>query len=113
MAYSKDLRQRVIKFIRQGGSKAEAARRFEVGVWTVHAWIRRGNDQTPHKPGPRDANKIDMKKLAGMVGERGTDLMLKDIAKEFRVHESAVSKAMKRLGVSRKKNHAVRGGQAL
>lgn len=113
MAYSKDLRRRVVKFVRQGGSKAEAARRFEVGIWTIHAWIRRGEDQTPHKPGPRDANKIDMKKLATLIGERGTDMMLKDIAKKFHVHESAVSKAMKRLGVSRKKNHAVRGSEVL
>lgn len=113
MAYSEDLRLRTVKFIRRGGSKAEASRRFDVGLRTIYGWLKRGDDQTPHKPGPRDANKIDMKKLAAMVGERGTDLMLKDMAKKFGVHESAVSKAMKRLGVSRKKNHAVRGSQAL
>ena len=113
MAYSEDLRLRAIKFIRQGGSKAEASRRFDVGLRTIYGWLNRGNDQTPHKPGPRDANKIDMRKLAALVGERGTDMMLKDMAKKFGVHESAVSKAMKRLGVSRKKNHEVRRGTAL
>jgi transposase len=113
MAYSKDLRRRVVKYIRQGGSKAEAARRFDVGLWTIYAWLCRGEEQVPRKPGPKDANKIDMKKLAGMVGESGTDLMLKDIAKKFQVHESAVSKAMKRLGVSRKKNYALRRGKVL
>jgi transposase len=113
MSYSKDLRRRVVKYVRQGGSKAEAARRFDVGVWTVHAWLRRGDDQTPHKPGPQGSSKIDMKKLATLVGERGTDLMLKEIAKQFSVDQSTVSKALKRLGVSRKKNHAVRRGEAL
>jgi len=113
MAHSKDLRRRVVKYIRQGGSKAEASRRYEVGLRTIYAWLRRGDDQTPHKPGPKDAHKIDMKKLSGMVGNRGTDLMLKEMAKEFGVDQSAVSKALKRLNISRKKNHEVRGGKTL
>lgn len=113
MAYSEDLRLRTLKFIRRGGSKAEASRRFEVGLRTIYGWLKRGADQTPRKPGPRDANKIDMRKLAALVGERGTDMMLKDMAKKLGVHESTVSKAMKRLGVSRKKNHEIRRGEVL
>ena len=113
MAHSEDLRRRVIKYIRQGGSKAEASRRYEVGLRTVYEWLRRGGDQKPRKPGPRGASKIDMVKLARMVGDRGTDLMLKEMAKEFGVDQSAVSKALKRLGVSRKKNHEIRGGKVI
>ena len=107
MAYSKDLRRRVVKYVQRGGSKAEASRRFEVGLWTVYAWMRRGDDQTPHKPGPTDASKVDMKKLTEMIGERGTDRMLKEIAKQFSVDQSTVSRALKRLGVSRKKNQTL------
>lgn len=113
MAHSEDLRRRVVKFIRQGGSKAEASRRYEVGLRTIYAWMGRGDNQTPCKPGPKGAHKIDMKKLAAMVGPKGTDRMLKDIAKEFRVDQSAISKAMGRLGVSRKKNQTLRRGKAL
>lgn len=36
MAYSIDLRQRVMGFVVDGGSKAEAARRFGVSIWCVH-----------------------------------------------------------------------------
>ena len=113
MAYSKDLRRRVVKYIGQGGSKAEASRRYEVGLRTIYEWLERGDDQMPRKPGPKDASKIDMKKLAGLVGDRGTDLMLKEIARQFSVDQSTVSKALKRLGVSRKKNHEVRGGKEI
>lgn len=113
MAHSEDLRRRVVKYIRQGKSKAAAARQYEVGLRTIYAWLRRGDDQSPRKPGPRDASKIDMKKLAQMVGERGTELRLKEMAKQFSVDQSAVSKALKRLGVSRKKNHTIRGSKAL
>ncbi len=113
MAHSEDLRRRVIKFIRQGGSKAEASRRYEIGLRTIHTWMGRGDDQKPHKPGPKGSSKIDMKKLAAMVGPKGTDRMLKEMAKELRVDQSTVSKALKRLGVSRKKNRTLRRGEIL
>jgi transposase len=35
-AYALDLREKVVKFINSGGSKAEAARRFELGRSTVY-----------------------------------------------------------------------------
>ena len=35
-AYALDLRERVVKFIQTGGSKAEAGRRFELGRSTVY-----------------------------------------------------------------------------
>ena len=113
MAHSEDLRRRVVKFIRQGGGKAEASRRYEIGLRTIYAWMVRGEDQKPRKPGPKGAHKIDMKKLAAMVGSKGTDRMLKEIAKEFCVDQSAISKAMGRLGVSRKKNKTLRRGKIL
>ena len=113
MAHSKDLRWRVVKYIRQGGSRAEAARRFDVGLRTVYTWMGRGSEQTPRKPGPKGASKVNMKKLAELVGERGTDRMLKEIAKQFSVDQSTVSRAMKRLGVSRKKNQTLRRSEVL
>ena len=107
MAYGMDLRRRVVSFVRKGGTRAEAAKRFDVNLRTVYRWLGRGDDIGARKPGPRGAFKIDMKKLAAMVGEDGTDMMLREIAKQLGVHESSVSKAMKKLGVSRKKNHAL------
>jgi transposase-like protein len=37
--HSKDLRREVLDFVRQGGSKSEAARHFGVSYTTVYAWI--------------------------------------------------------------------------
>jgi transposase len=34
-----DLRELVVKFINQGGSKAEAARRFDLGRRTVYHYL--------------------------------------------------------------------------
>ena len=35
-AYSLDLRERIVGFMEQDGSKAEATRRFGVSKWTVY-----------------------------------------------------------------------------
>ena len=39
MAYSIDLRKRVLDFIHNGGKKAEAARRFSVDRTTIYRWL--------------------------------------------------------------------------
>ena len=38
-AYALDLRERVVKFLNAGGSKAEAARRFDLGRRTVYRYL--------------------------------------------------------------------------
>lgn len=63
MAYSQDLRIRVLAFIEDGGSKAEAARRYRVGLRTVHTWAGLGADYVRGKPGPRGSYKLDRDKL--------------------------------------------------
>ena len=39
MTYSQDLRERVVAFVEAGGSKSEAARRFNVSRWCVYDWM--------------------------------------------------------------------------
>ena len=112
MAYSEDLRRRVVKYVRQGGKKAEAARRFGVSRGCIFLWLSRKNNLKPQRPGPKTANKVDMKKLSTMM-QKGSDKMLKEIAEEFDVTESAISKALRRLNISRKKNGALRRGKIL
>ena len=38
MAYSEDLRERVLGFVEKGANKEEAAERYGVGVSTVYLW---------------------------------------------------------------------------
>ncbi len=57
MTYSIDLRKRVVKFVKDGGSKAEASRRYEVSLWCVNDWCQR-QDLTP-KPQQRRQRKLE------------------------------------------------------
>lgn len=112
MAHSEDLRRRVVKYVRQGKSKAEAARVFGVNRGCVYKWLAKGADLGAMRPGPRTSHKVDLQKLSELMVKRN-DLMLKEMAQVFNVHESTISKALKRIGISRKKNGDLRGGKAL
>ena len=58
MRCSSDLRQRVVDCVRNGGSNAEAARRFMVGEASVYRWLKSGG-VAYKRPGPRRSRKLD------------------------------------------------------
>jgi transposase len=41
MAYSLDLRERVVTAVREGMTQAEVAERFKVSLWSVERYVRR------------------------------------------------------------------------
>ncbi|MDR0234060.1 MAG: transposase, partial [Zoogloeaceae bacterium] len=63
MAYSKDLRRRVLEFVANGGSKAESARRFNVSNSAVFSWLKLPPDHQPGTPGPKGSRKYDREAL--------------------------------------------------
>lgn len=104
MSYSVDLRARVINFVRSGGSKVEAARRFNVSRGRVYAWLALPEDQlAPGKPGPKTARKVDMQRLAEVIAAQPGRLQ-KELAAEFGVKPHTIHYALKRLKITRKKN---------
>lgn len=104
MSYSEDLRQRVVDFVRQGGSKAEAARLFKVSRGRVYAWLSLPPDQlAARKPGPTGPRKLDLQKLESLLMEQ-PDLLQKEMAQQLGVCESTIHYARKRLKITRKKD---------
>ena len=103
MTYSPDLRSRVVDFIKNGGTKTEASRRFDVSRSSVHAWIKR---ETLHpKTYTRSKfRKLDENKLKDHV--RAHPQMRSDErAAHFGVHPSNICRALQRLRISRKKHN--------
>ena len=105
MTYSVDLRERVVTFCREGGSKTEAAKRFGVARHTVYAWLRAPSLE-PKKQGHRE-RKLDWTSLRKDV-EAYPDKMLKERAEAFGVAVNAIWYAMKQMKISNKKNIPVR-----
>ena len=98
MSYSKDLRQRVIKFVKEGGTRQQASAQFSVSLRTVYYWL---NESTPQKCGPKKPHKIDMLALRENL-ETQPDAYLSERAEHFNVTPRAIFYALKRLGVTKK-----------
>ncbi len=101
MSYSIDYRRRVISFVEEGGSKAQAARLFKVHPSTIYEWWGRRDDLSP-RPARTRQRKIDKVALAAHV-EAYPDARLRDRATHFGVHTNAVWEMMRKLGFVKKR----------
>ncbi len=104
MAYSLDLRKRVVGFVENGGSKAEASRRFGVSLWCVDDWFKR-DDLAPRLSSVRN-RKIDREALRRHV-QQNPDALLRERAEHFGVRVSAIWYQMHKMKLTHKKSDAL------
>jgi len=100
MTYSLDLRETVLSYINNGGSKVEAARLFNISRNTLYRWLGM-DDLLPKVHGSRN-RKIDKAALRKHV-EEYPDLYLHERAEVFKVSLSAVHYALKKMGIVKKR----------
>jgi transposase len=105
MTYSEDLRQRVVDFVRAGGAKSEASRRFKVSRGCIYNWLPR---KTLAAKKTRNVlpYKLDPEKLKAHVAAH-PDAYQYERAEALGVSRQVVLYGLKRLGIRRKKNTAV------
>lgn len=105
MAYSTDLRERIVAFIKEGGKKSHASRLFKVSRPTIDGWIQLKNEtgslEDPPPP-PRSWRKLTPDGLLEYVKEHPDDI-LEEYAEHFNVSAVGVWRALKRLKITRKK----------
>lgn len=101
MAYSLDLRKRVVEYIENGGSITQAAALFQVGRATIYRWLSR-QDLKPTQVKTR-RRKLDYQALEKDVAENPSARLI-DRAQKFGVRPSAIHYALKKLKLRRKKN---------
>ena len=106
MRCSSDLRRRVVKFVKNGGGKREAALRFGVGEASVYRWMAQEDETAYSKPGPRDARKVNRTDLSENVLKHA-DWTMVERARHFKVSVFCIHYNMKKLSMSRKKNDVV------
>jgi transposase len=110
MRCSKDIRKRVIAFVRGGGSKAEAARHYQVSRGSIYHWLAAEDALSYKKPGPKSGRILDWKALRRHV-EDHDDLTQKERAQHFGVSRHCIWNALQKMGVTRKKNDGLQGAQ--
>lgn len=114
VAYSLDIRQRVVSAVNERGmSKSQVARVYEVSRATVYRYLELDaeDDLAPkeHPGHPRDLDEAGCEKLLKQV-EKHPDLSLEEHAEKFakeqkiRLEKSSMWNYFERLGIRRKKN---------
>jgi putative transposase len=110
-AYALDLRERVVKFIKSGGSKAEAARRFELARSSVYRYLDAVQAGTlAPKASWGHWRKLDPQKLQVHVKQH-PDATLKELQKTFGVSHHAIWVRLGQLGFTLKKTHKISRAQ--
>jgi transposase len=103
-----DLRERIVKFVSDGGTKAEAARRFKVSRWTVYRYHDAAqNGGLAPKPCGGSAKRFDDDALRREVKDKPS-ATLKAHGKALGVSHNAVWKRLRQLAITLKKNNALR-----
>ena len=101
MTYSLDFRRKVLSVReKEGLTIAQVAERFEVGVASVTRWLDRIE---PCMKRNKPATKIDMLALMRDI-EKYPDAYQYERASRFGVSEKGIGHALRRMGVSYKKN---------
>ena len=104
MYRSVDLREAAVRYYKAGHTLAETAESFNVSKSAVSVWVQKYEDtgDLHNKPLNRGFRKIDPEKLKEYV-ENHPDDTQQEIADAFKCSNQAVSKALKRNGITRKK----------
>ena len=97
--YNEALKLKVLSFINKGGSKVEAATRFEISRQTLYRWLNQPDDYQP-KPGRVASYKFDQEQLRQDV-LNNPKALLKELAAARGVSICAIHSALKRMGVVR------------
>ena len=100
MSYGKDLKQRVLNYLVQGGSRVEASNLFCVARSTIYRWEKGKNKGI--KPGPKASHKIDKEELLHYM-DKHKDAYLREIATHFQVSLFCVHYNLRKLDITRKK----------
>lgn len=104
MTYSIDLRKRVVEFVQNGGSKAQASRQYKVSLWCVNNWCKRC-DLSPQQQKGRK-RKLDWEAVSRHIKEH-PDALLRERAEHFKVNTNAIWYACRQMKLSRKKNSSI------
>ena len=108
MSYTTKFRKEVMKFIDEGNTISATAAQFSIGETTIKEWkkLRNTTGSLEKRPLNRTFKKIAPEKLIAYL-EKNPDAYQHEIAEHFKCKQSSVFMALRKLGVSRKKNHQI------
>ncbi len=105
MAYSRDLRERVIAYLNEGHTQEETRIIFKVGTTTIKSWLALLSEtgSLEKRPLERSPRKFESEKLNTYI-EENPDVLLKDVAAKFKGSVTGAFYALNREKITLKKN---------
>jgi len=102
-AHPLELRDRIVRFVSQGGSKTDAAKIFDVGRKTVYRYLNASHAGTlaPLPCGGRK-KKFTSERLEEEVA-KNPDATLEELGKALGVNHVSVWRRLRQLSITRKK----------
>lgn len=108
MVYGIDFRKRVIAYKNSGHSKQETCNVFGISRNTLYLWENQleATATLEIAPRKRKARKLPLDQLEAYVKEH-PDAFLREIAEHFNCRPQSVWMALKKIGVTLKKDHTL------
>ena len=106
MAYSLDLRQKVIDYIENGGRVTKAPQVFGIRRASIYRWLERKELVATKVKYRQRQGSLDIRELSIDIQEN-PEARLKQRAEKFGVTTSAIFKAIKKMKMIRKKQSYV------
>ena len=110
MSYTPEFREFVVKKVLGGMPRKEAVVFFKIGSDTLFKWLKKYDKTKSFLDAKRkiySVRKIDSKRLLEAL-EKKPDATLKELANQFDCWPQAIFRRLKKLKITRKKNHAIR-----
>lgn len=110
MGYSLDFRKAVVENIESGKTWDEVIKIFSISRQTLNLWLKKHRSGEGLEVAPRPdykVRKIDSQKLIKLL-EKSPEATLEELAREFDCWPSAIRRRLVKLGITRKKNNALR-----
>ena len=104
MAYDKKYKQRAIEYHLEGNNTRTTAKTFKISTNTLNTWLKeyREHGEFTIKPKPANNTKLTEQALLEYYANN-VDSYQEEAAKHFGVSQSGISRALKRLKITRKK----------
>lgn len=108
--YTLELRTRALAFLDSGRSRKEVCEVFKISRKTLYNWTRlrqeTGELKMKERPQVRSTRKLTKEGLLDYL-KKHPDHYLREIAAAFQVKAPSVFNALKKFGITRKKNNAL------
>lgn len=114
MSYPTQYRKRTIEYRMEGHTLEKTSQTFKVSIPTIREWEKQYKDtgDLNKKPQKRSHKKLDPEKLNAYLNKH-PDAYQSEVAEAFGCTDTAIRKAYKRLGITRKKRQNAIGSKTL